>query len=46
MAMKAMRTEHSGAKKGKGAYWGIKKAAKGESKKARRRNDKIACNDR
>ena len=36
MAYKVVRTEHSGAKKGKGAYWGIKADAKKASNKARR----------
>jgi len=40
MAGKDKKTEHSGAKKGKGAYWGHKKDAKGESKKSRRQQDK------
>jgi hypothetical protein len=39
-AAKAKKTEHSGAKKGKGAYYGRKKDAKKDSKKARRENDK------
>jgi hypothetical protein len=39
-AGKAKETEHSGAKKGKGAYWGKKKQAKDESKKVRRQQDK------
>lgn len=37
------KTEHSGAKKGKGAYYGRKKDAKKESNKARRAQDKRAC---
>jgi len=36
----AQKTEHSGAKKGCGAYWGRKKFAKKESNKLRRLNDK------
>lgn len=40
MANKATRAEHSGAKKGRGAYYGHKADAKRESNKARRRNDK------
>ena len=36
MAYKAKKTEHAGAKKGRGAYWGRKRDAKLESKKARR----------
>jgi hypothetical protein len=34
------KTEHSGAKKGKGAYYGRKKDAKSDSNKNRRRADK------
>lgn len=34
------KTEHSGAKKGKGAYWGRKKDAKKDSNKLRRQDDK------
>lgn len=33
------KTEHAGAKKGRGAYWGKKKDAKKESNKERRRVD-------
>ena len=40
MAYKAVKTEHSGAKHGNGAYWGPKKDAKKESNKVRRRNGK------
>ena len=36
----ANKTEHSGAKKGSGAYWGRKVAAKKESNRKRRENDK------
>jgi hypothetical protein len=39
-AGKAGKTEHSGAKKGKGAYWGKKKDAKKDSNKKRREADK------
>mgnify|MGYP003149324689 CR=1 FL=1 len=35
-----MKTEHCGAKKGNGAYWGRKKEAKKLSNKARRRAGK------
>ena len=38
-----MKTEHSGAKHGKGAFYGRKKDAKKFSKKARRQNGKQAC---
>jgi hypothetical protein len=37
MASKAHKTDHSGPKKGRGAYWGRKKNAKKESNKVRRR---------
>jgi len=40
MANQAKKTEHSGPKKGSGAYWGRKKAAKKESSRARREIDK------
>ena len=40
MAYGAQKTEHSGAKKGRGAYWGKKRFAKKESNKMRRTNDK------
>lgn len=45
MAHAAVKTEHAGAKHGNGAYWGRKKAAKVESNKKRRRNDKLACRE-
>lgn len=35
-----MKTEHSGPKKGNGAYWGRKRDAKSISNKRRRGNDK------
>lgn len=41
----ANKTEHSGAKKGKGAYYGQKKTAKRDSNKKRRENDKQAVNE-
>lgn len=40
MASKAKETEHTGAKHGRGAYWGPKADAKKESKKLRRQQDK------
>jgi hypothetical protein len=40
MAGKVIRTEHSGAKHGSGAYWGSKSDAKVESNRARRREDR------
>ena len=38
MAYGAKKSEHAGAKHGRGAYWGRKKDAKKESKKIRRRD--------
>jgi hypothetical protein len=40
MGSGAKKTEHAGAKKGSGAYWGRKVAAKKESNKRRREYDK------
>lgn len=40
MGQGAKKTEHSGAKKGAGAYWGRKKVAKTESNRVRRETDK------
>lgn len=40
MGNEAKKTEHSGAKKGSGAYWGRKAAAKKESNRRRRETDK------
>lgn len=40
MAHQAKKTEHSGAKKGNGAYWGRKVAAKHESSRKRRQDAK------
>ncbi len=40
MANEAQKTEHSGPKKGRGAYWGRKKTAKHESNRVRRELDK------
>lgn len=42
MGSGAKKTEHSGAKKGRGAYWGRKVAAKKESNRKRRGNDKAS----
>jgi hypothetical protein len=42
MAYRAKKTEHTGAKHGRGAYWGSKKEAKQESNKLRRRSWKQA----
>lgn len=36
----ARKTEHAGPKKGSGAYWGRKVAAKNESNRLRREADK------
>lgn len=44
MALQKGKTEHSGAKRGKGA-WCTKAAAKGMSKKVRRRIGKDDVND-
>ena len=40
MAYEAQKTEHTGPKKGRGAYWGRKQAAKKESNRVRRETDK------
>ena len=40
MAQGAKKTEHAGAKKGNGAYWGRKQIAKAESNRVRREMDK------
>jgi len=40
MANESKKTEHSGLKKGSGAYWGYKKDAKHESNKKRREDGK------
>ena len=39
----ALKTEHSGAKHGNGAYWGPKRLAKRKSNKRRRRVDRAAA---
>ena len=44
-AYNANKTEHSGAKKGKGGYHGRKKDAKRDSNKKRRANDKKEINE-
>lgn len=43
MAHKANKTEHCGAKKGSGAYWGPKEDAKHESSRLRRRRDLLTA---
>jgi hypothetical protein len=40
MAQNAKKMEHSGSKKGRGAYFGRKAVAKHESNKGRRRYDR------
>jgi hypothetical protein len=42
MAYRTKKTEHTGAKHGRGAYWGPKKEAKKERNKLRRRSWKHA----
>ena len=42
MGQGAKKTEHAGAKKGCGAYWGRKVAAKKESNRLRREDDKVS----
>lgn len=42
MAGRAHKTEHAGAKRGRGAYWGRKVDAKRDSNKVRRENAKRA----
>jgi hypothetical protein len=42
----AIKTEHAGAKKCGGGFWGVKKDAKQTCKKRRRANDKKACQER
>ena len=46
MAYQAKKTEHSGAKRGRGAYWGPKKDAKRESSRKRRKNDRNESRER
>ena len=40
MGYEAKKTEHSGPKRGNGAYWGYKRDAKKESNRVRRENAK------
>jgi len=42
MAERARKTEHAGAKRGRGAYWGRKAEAKRESNKVRHEKAKKA----
>ena len=46
MAYQARKTEHSGAKRGRGAYWGPKKDGKRESSRKRRENDRNESRER
>ncbi len=46
MAYQAKKTEHSGAKRGRDAYWGPKKDAKRESSHKRRENDRTQSKER
>jgi hypothetical protein len=41
MGYEAKKTEHSGPKKGSGAYWGRKTDAKKQSNRKRREQNKI-----
>ncbi len=41
MGYEAKKTEHTGTKKGRGAYWGRKVDAKKQSNRKRREQDKI-----
>ena len=43
MAYHSGKTEHSGAKKGRGAFWGHKADAKKGSKRVRRKDDRAAA---
>ena len=43
MAYNARKTEHAGAKRGRGAYYGRKVAAKNDSRRQRREDDKRAA---
>lgn len=43
--MKKLKTEHSGAKHGFGAYYGRKRDAKNDSNHQRRENDKTAIRE-
>lgn len=43
MAQGARKTEHAGAKKGRGAFYGRKAVAKAESNRRRREDAKAEC---
>jgi predicted aminopeptidase len=45
MAFKARKIEHSGSKKGRGAYWGRKVDAKRESNRKRREDTRAIVRD-
>ena len=45
MGYEAKKTEHSGPKRGNGAYWGYKWEAKKESNRIRRENAKREIRD-
>ena len=45
MGYEAKKTQHSGPKRGKGAYWGSKWEAKKESNRIRRENGKREVRD-
>ena len=45
MGYEAKKTEHSGAKHGRGAYWGRKHDAKKEGNKVRRRRSRRVIGD-
>jgi hypothetical protein len=43
MALQAHKTEHTGPKKGRGAFYGHKADAKHDSNRRRRQDDKVAA---
>lgn len=45
MGNRSKRTEHTGAKQGRGAYYGRKRDAKQDSAKRRRANDAAAAHE-
>jgi hypothetical protein len=46
VALKARKTEHSGPKKKcGGGYWGLRADAKFESRRARRKQDRVAIEE-
>jgi len=46
MASRASKTEHRGAKKGRGAFWGPKREAKRTSNRRRREAGKVEVRTR